>query len=198
MRDYLELKRQPLPYYVERSFFKALKLSAKEHGYNHIFGGIHFLYDRSKDYIFQLIARVIPWSRFKVWLHRKRGVKIGNNVHISPFCIIDDVYPNFCIIKNGASLAGYNTILTHYKPLKHFEKVSKGFVAPTIIGENAIIAIGAIILPGVIVGDGSIVGAGSVVTKDVPPNVLVGGIPAKILKHFDMKDGVPVGFSLNK
>ncbi|MCF8297653.1 MAG: acyltransferase [Saprospiraceae bacterium] len=194
MRDYLELKHQPLPYYVERSFFKALKLSAKEHGYNHFLGSLHFLYDRLSDYIFQMIARVMPWSRFKLWLHRKRGVKIEKNAHIGPLCNIDDVYPNFCIIKEGASLAGYNIILTHYKPLKHFAKVSQGFVAPTIIGKNAIIAIGAIVLPGVTIGDGSIVGAGAVVTKDVPPNVLVGGVPAKIIKEYEMKDGIPIGF----
>ena len=194
MKDYLELKKQPLPYYVERNFLKAWKLSAREHGYVKRLGRLRFLYDRLLDHNMQLIARIIPWSRFKIWLHRRRGVKIGKNVHIGPFCNIDDVYPNFCIIKDDASLAGYNVILTHYKPLKYFEKVSKGFIAPTIIGKNVIIAIGAIILPGVEVGDGSIVAAGSIVTKSVPPNVMVGGIPAKVMKEFEMKDGIPIGF----
>jgi acetyltransferase-like isoleucine patch superfamily enzyme len=52
----------------------------------------------------------------------------------------------------------------------------------TVIGENCLIGIGAFIMPGVKVGDQVIVGAGSVVTKDVPPNCIVAGNPAKIIK----------------
>ena len=41
---------------------------------------------------------------------------------------------------------------------------------------------GAKILKGVTIGDGAIIAAGAVVNKDVPPNALVGGVPAKIIK----------------
>lgn len=50
------------------------------------------------------------------------------------------------------------------------------------IKKNAWIGAHASILQGVTIGENSIVAAGSVVTKDVPDNVLVGGIPAKIIK----------------
>ena len=50
-----------------------------------------------------------------------------------------------------------------------------------IIGDDVWIGYGAQILAGVSVGSGSIVGAGAVVTKDVPPYVIVGGVPAKII-----------------
>jgi acetyltransferase-like isoleucine patch superfamily enzyme len=53
------------------------------------------------------------------------------------------------------------------------------------IGKNAWIGAGAIILPGVTVGENSIVAAGAVVTKDVPSNTIVGGVPAKFLKQID-------------
>ena len=53
---------------------------------------------------------------------------------------------------------------------------------PVHIGRNAWIGVGAIILPGVTIGDNAVVAAGSVVTKDVAPNTIVGGNPAKFIK----------------
>jgi acetyltransferase-like isoleucine patch superfamily enzyme len=50
------------------------------------------------------------------------------------------------------------------------------------IKKNAWIGAGATILPGVTVGENSVVAAGAVVSKDVPDNTVVGGIPAKVLK----------------
>jgi acetyltransferase-like isoleucine patch superfamily enzyme len=53
---------------------------------------------------------------------------------------------------------------------------------PTVIGKGAIIGSNATILP-VTIGEGAIIGAGSVVTKDIPPNAIVAGNPAKILRY---------------
>ena len=55
-------------------------------------------------------------------------------------------------------------------------------VVPTFIKKGASIGSSATILCGVTVGEGAIVGAGSVVTKDVPPNAIVAGNPARLLK----------------
>lgn len=54
---------------------------------------------------------------------------------------------------------------------------------PILIKRNAWIGAGATILPGVTIGENSVVAAGAVVSKDVPDNVVVGGVPAKILKE---------------
>jgi acetyltransferase-like isoleucine patch superfamily enzyme len=51
-----------------------------------------------------------------------------------------------------------------------------------VIGRNVWIAAGATIIGGVTVGENSVVAAGSVVTRDVPPNTLVGGNPARIIR----------------
>jgi acetyltransferase-like isoleucine patch superfamily enzyme len=53
---------------------------------------------------------------------------------------------------------------------------------PIVIKRNAWIGAAATILPGVTIGENSVVAAGAVVTKDVPPNTIVGGVPAKVIK----------------
>jgi acetyltransferase-like isoleucine patch superfamily enzyme len=194
MKDYLPLKRQPLPNHVERPFFQALKYTAKEHGYTGFLARPRFLYRRAMDHILQTISKVLPYSGIRVVLHKWRGVKIGKKVHIGPMVTIDDVYPNFVVLEDGVSLAGQIFILTHNKPMEYHKNLVEAFLGPVIIKKNAWVAISVVILPGVTIGEGAIVASGSVVTKDVPPNTLVGGAPAKVIKEFDMKDGVPTGF----
>lgn len=58
-------------------------------------------------------------------------------------------------------------------------------VKKTKIGKNCFIGIGAKIMPGVSLGDHVVVGANAVVTKNVPPNTMVAGIPARIIKKYD-------------
>lgn len=194
MKDYLPLERQPLPNHVERPFFQALKYTAREHGYNGFMARPRFLYRRAMDHFLQVISKVVPYSGIRVVLHRWRGVKIGKKVHIGPMVTIDDVYPNFVVLEDGVSLAGQIFILTHNKPMEYHKHLVEAFLGPVIIKKNAWIAISVVILPGVTIGEGAIVASGSVVTKDVPPNTLVGGAPARVIKEFEMKDGIPVGF----
>lgn len=87
------------------------------------------------------------------------------------------------VIGDDAAVSNYAQIHTGYlrpegRPRQHrFEAVT--------IGENAWIAAGAIVSAGVTVGANSIVGAGSVVTRDVEPDVLVGGVPARFIRRLD-------------
>jgi acetyltransferase-like isoleucine patch superfamily enzyme len=54
--------------------------------------------------------------------------------------------------------------------------------APVILEANVWLAARVIVLPGVTIGTNSVVGAGSVVTRDIPPNVLAAGVPAKVIR----------------
>jgi acetyltransferase-like isoleucine patch superfamily enzyme len=54
---------------------------------------------------------------------------------------------------------------------------------PILIKRKAWIGVGATILPGVTVGENAVVAAGAVVSKDVPDNTIVGGVPAKVIKQ---------------
>lgn len=53
--------------------------------------------------------------------------------------------------------------------------------AAVVIGDDAWIGTRAIILPGITIGSGAIIGAGAVVTKDVPPNAIAAGVPARVV-----------------
>ncbi len=118
----------------------------------------------------------------RIRLQRWRGVQIGHNVHIGPGCTLDYPYPYFVVIKDGASLAGNDYVLAHSTPMEYHKNCMDAFVAPTIVGCNAWVGVNVTILPGVTVGDGAVVAAGAVVTRDVPPNTLAAGVPAKVIK----------------
>ncbi|MEE0909730.1 MAG: acyltransferase [Bacteroidales bacterium] len=78
------------------------------------------------------------------------------------------------IITTNANLnAPYNQLCKIYPPL--YEEVR--------IEDNVWIGVGAIILPGCVIGDNCVVAAGSVVVNDIPNNVMVAGVPAKIKKE---------------
>ena len=97
------------------------------------------------------------------------GASIGSNSMIDMNAVIGSnaVIGNNVHIGAGAVISGV------------LEPASKN---PTIIEDDVFIGANAVILEGIKVGKGSIVGAGSIVTKDVPPGVVVVGVPARKIK----------------
>jgi tetrahydrodipicolinate N-acetyltransferase len=58
---------------------------------------------------------------------------------------------------------------------------------PVVVEDNVLVGANAVILEGVRVGKGAVVAAGAIVVDDVPENVVVAGVPARIIKHIDEK-----------
>ena len=95
------------------------------------------------------------------------GVRISNSVSVGKGCIIY-----------------YNSIITHDCVIGDFVEISPSvnILGRVEISSYTHIGSNSTILPGIKIGKNSVIGAGSVVTKDVPDNVMVIGVPAKIIK----------------
>lgn len=179
MKAYLELKRQPLPYYKREGLWRTIRRSAEIHGYR---SALLFGWVRWKDHLLNQWAMRCPWNGLRIAMQRWRGVHIGKEVHIGPGCTLDYAYPYFITIEDGASLAGNDYLLAHSTPMECHRNNVESYVAPTTVGHNVWVGVNVTILPGVTIGEGAIVAAGAVVTRDVPPHTLVAGVPAQVIK----------------
>ena len=108
-----------------------------------------------------------------------KNIHIGKRVFINMGCKFQDQGGIF--VDDGA-LIGHNVVLATLNHDRRPEARSSMIPAPIHIGKHVWIGANATVLPGVTIGDGAIVAAGAVVTKDVPANTIVGGVPAKVIR----------------
>lgn len=136
-------------------------------------------------------------------LGNPRRIKIGHHFKIYENCIIAigkgeifigndgllgvGTYINCgnekLIIGNGVAIAPFCKIFTfshHYDSDEMIINTYKN--GDVIIKDNVLIGANTVILPGVTIGKDSIIASGSIVNKDIPPNMIFGGIPAKFIK----------------
>jgi len=118
-----------------------------------------------------------------------RNVHVGTDVVINfnaNFVDDGDIFiGDDCMIGPNVSIA---TAVHPVSPKLRKHKLQ--FNKPVHIGNNVWIGAAATILPGVTIGDNSIVGAGSVVTRDVEPDSIVVGSPAKLLRKINAEDDI--------
>ena len=107
-------------------------------------------------------------NSWRIQFHRWRGCHIGRNVYIGRFCFLDNMYPEYIYIYDGASINANSMILTHFNPFETYRNVFVAEVKPTIIGENAIVAVNCTIMPGVRLGKNAVVSGGCTIEQDVP------------------------------
>jgi acetyltransferase-like isoleucine patch superfamily enzyme len=123
-------------------------------------------------------------TKIGTFVEIQKGVKIGKNVKISTHTFIcegvtieDDVF------------VGHNVSFINDKyprstnPDGSLQTEADWKVVPTLVKRGASVGTSSTILCGVTIGENAIVGAGSVVTKDVPPNTVVAGVPSRVIRH---------------
>lgn len=104
---------------------------------------------------------------------------IGKNVFINSCCNFQD--QGGITIGNGSQIGHKVTLATLNHGIAPEDRRTL-YPAPITIGENVWIGAASTVLPGVTIGDNSIIGAGSVVTRDVPKNTIVAGVPARVIR----------------
>lgn len=157
---------------------EALKLTAELNGQYHTPEEIRELFSR-------LIGKPVDetFSMFPpFYTDCGKNISVGKNVFINSGCRFQD---QGGITIGDGTLIGHNVVLATLNHELNPKKRSTMHPAPIVIGKNVWIGSNATVVPGVTIGDGAVIAAGAVVTRDVPANVIVGGVPAKIIKKIE-------------
>ena len=183
MKEYKVHERTLIPYFNhDKKLSKTILRSSQSRGLS----PLAFTWRKLRNTFFYKRAYMCPLNGWRIKMHRKRGVTIGDNVYIGMRCVLDNAYPEYLYIEDNASLAGGVTLIAHANPYPHFKNIVESAVAPIIIKEGAWIGENVTILRGVTIGKNAIVSAGTVVDKDIPDYSMAKGNPMKIIAEFSL------------
>jgi serine O-acetyltransferase len=124
----------------------------------------------AKWLLYPLVKYILLRCRYKYGIVIPEYTVIGPGLFINRF---GGIYIN------GDAIIGKNVNLTHGTMLGQQNRGP--LMGSPIVGDRVFIAAGAKVIGRVSIGNGAVIGANAVVTRDVPENAVVGGIPAKIL-----------------
>ena len=114
---------------------------------------------------------------------KKMGLRVGKNFDPQLGFELDPSHCWLIDIGDNVTFAPHVQVLAHDASMHNVLGYTK--IGCVRIGNGVFIGAGSVVLPNVKIGDNSIIGAGSVVTKDVPPNVVCAGNPARVLSTLD-------------
>lgn len=115
-----------------------------------------------------------------------KNLTLGRNVFINMGCRFQDTGG---ITIGDGSLIGHGCTLTTLNHAVDPDRRADMIPAPITIGRNVWLGASVTVVPGVTIGDGSIVGAGAVVTKDIPADTIVAGVPARVIRATEFGPG---------
>ncbi len=127
------------------------------------------------------------------------NISVGRDCFINYNCVFLDVAP--ITLEDGVWLGANVTLATPMHPYFAEERMIREYpdgvhdleyAKPITLKRNCWICSGAVISGGVTVGENCVIAAGALVTKDVPPNCIAGGVPAKVIRQIDENDRIGV------
>lgn len=113
-----------------------------------------------------------------------KNITVGKNVFINSGCRFRD---QGGITIGDGSLIGHNVVLATLNHGLSPDERHDLFPAPIHIGKNVWLGANVTVLPGVTIGDNAVIAAGAVVTKDVPADAVMAGVPAKEIRTIGRK-----------
>lgn len=117
------------------------------------------------------------------------NIHLGKNVFINSHCYFMDCAN--ITIGNHVFIGPYCGFYTANHPLQYGPR-NQGLekALPITIGDNCWFGANVSVMPGVTIGSGCVIAAGAVVTKDMPDNSLIAGVPAKVIKAIDQNEKI--------
>ncbi len=116
--------------------------------------------------------------------YRGGRIEIGDNVFVNYGTSFSA--HQLVRIGNDCQIGSYVCLMDNdYHRIEDRTQLSESI--PIILGNNVWLGVRVIVLKGVTIGENSVIGSGSVVTKDVPPNCVAAGMPAKVIRTFVME-----------
>ncbi|MEE0778708.1 MAG: DapH/DapD/GlmU-related protein [Massilimicrobiota sp.] len=133
---------------------------------------------------------LIKWYRVENYFYKHNMVLFSKIIYHMIQIIFGSTIPYQCVLEDGVNFAHFHGIVLNHecfigKNTKIYHNVTVGGTDKGVpkIGKNCILGANSVVLGNIVIGDNVIVGAGSVVTKSIPSNCTVCGVPAKIIKH---------------
>lgn len=121
----------------------------------------------------------------EIFVDRDATLTIGSGVGINGGTLIEAWHD--IQIGNNVLIANFATIMDDNRHM--VEPDSTLYQGPTVIGDNVWIGRNVFVFPGVTIGSGSVVAANSLVSRNIPPNSLAAGSPARAVRSLDLPDG---------
>lgn len=168
----------PAHEFMHKAADEARKTTASINGAYHTDEELRALMSRLVGYRVDDGFRLFP----PVYTDFGKNIKIGKDVFVNSGCCFQD---QGGVTLGDGCLVGHNVVFATLDHDKRPGRRGDMTAAPIVVGKDVWIGAHATILKGVTIGDGAIVAAGAVVTRDVPPNTIAAGVPARVVKTIE-------------